>query len=318
MKKYLLVIFCVFAAVFGRADGGFAGAFLRMGLDARSESLGRAVSADKNNGFLFYSNPASLSSINNVEILSQYRMLSLDRKFMYIGAVYPLNNKNAGVAVGMLYTGTDDIEARDFDGVQFDTYSMNENMFHVSFAFSPKKFLSLGINNKILWVRLPEFDRRGETVSNLNFAFDIGARLSLPMVDSLHFGAVAKNIKGKYNWSSKTVWSKGTDKIDIFPTIYDFGVLFNPDYLYGFSIYGGSEISSNKNYLLKSGLEYIYSTVNQAIAFRMGNRDEILTFGMGYEYQMKQGIKVALDYAYVKEDITETNPSTISLRVILL
>ena len=322
MKKYIIAFLMTAAAVLSAIDnGGTAGAFLRYGLDARSEALGRAVTADNRSSFNFYYNPANLSGSRDYNVMLNYRSLSLDRTFAYSGFSMPLKEK-AVVAVGWLYSGTSDIEARDFDGVQFDTYSFNENMFHLSFALKLRENVSAGINLKLLYARLPEFGADGESITANSFMADLGGSWQVEQVEGLTVAAAIRDLGGKYSWDSKKYWSKGTTKIDEMPTTYDLGFSWETPYRKGLFINSGVEIGSLKNYKVKNGIEYTHAVENQQVALRLGtssytsdNKEFVtaLTFGAGYQFTIGK-ITSVFDYAFVKEDITPDNPHTISWR----
>ena len=77
--------------------------------------------ADGSNGFSFFYNPANIAFVTESEVMTNYRFLSMDRNFIYIGYLTPLNKniglkKEAVLAVGVLYAGVTDIDGRDNDG----------------------------------------------------------------------------------------------------------------------------------------------------------------------------------------------------------
>ncbi|MCG2760903.1 MAG: hypothetical protein L6407_06795, partial [Candidatus Delongbacteria bacterium] len=272
MKKILLILLVVITnAVLAMETAGMAGAFLRYGLDARSESLGRAMTADRKSAFSIFFNPSAASAVSEKQILTGMKILSMDRNFAYLTYVHPMR-ENATISVGILYSGTSDIEGRDKDGDQFATYSYNENMFYLNFGLKPKEFLSIGVSTKILWARYPEFDANSETVNSLTFAFDAGCNFFIPAYQDIVFGFVARNVKGKNSWDSSTVWTDGTATTDYYPETFSLGVSWNPEFNKDINFYGDINSNKFKDYGYGFGMEWSnkFEDKDSAIALRMG------------------------------------------------
>ncbi len=315
--KTAIIIFYLILLLFFKTEAsetsGQAGAFLRYGLDARSESLGRAVVADTSSAFSVFFNPATLSSVRERQILTGMKILSLDRKFAYLLYSQSAGEK-ASLSLGLLYTGTGGIEGRDRGGIQFATYSYNENLFYLSFGIMPKEYLSAGVSAKILWTRLPEFDSAGETVSSLTFAYDTGIVLHPPGTEGFTVGLSARNIKGKNSWDSSRVWSDGSASTDYFPISYSAGIswipVFNPDL--GFHFETNTFDFKTSGY--GAGIEWKKDFENKSgIMLRTGTVSGQLSFGLGYKF-FAAGKKIIFDYAYTNEGITRNDPHSLSWR----
>ncbi|MDD4204564.1 MAG: hypothetical protein PHH55_00595 [Candidatus Delongbacteria bacterium] len=315
MKKQLAIFILITAAFLAASEtAGYAGAFLRYGLDARSESLGRAVTADTRSAYSLFFNPASASHVTERQVLCGMKILSMDRKFAYLSYVHPIN-RGATVSGGILYTGTGDIEGRDKYGDQFATYSYNENLFYLNFGLRPKEFLSIGVTAKLIWARFPELDHSEETVSSLTFAYDIGAIAVLPKYTDLSFGLSARNVKGKNSWDSSDVWSDGSSSYDYFPVSWSAGAAWNPSFNRELSFYADINSIDLKDYGHGFGLEWIkkFENNNSSIAFRAGTVSGWLSLGFGYEFVISSK-KMIVDYAYTHEDISVWDPHTVSWR----
>ena len=126
MNYRILIIFLVVllsSLGFSRETGGYAGSFLRYGLDARGEALGRTMVSDvKVNTSSYYYNPSLVVNTINKNIFLNYRSLSFDRKFMYAGFSMPLR-KEAALALGILHTGTEDFDGTDSSGEIYDSFN---------------------------------------------------------------------------------------------------------------------------------------------------------------------------------------------------
>lgn len=322
MKKIVLMILLLSVSflqtVAARETGGYAGSFLRYGLDARSEAMGRAMVADVNSSFSAYFNPAAISYVESPEIMTNYRSLSLDRKFMYVGYAMPIKAKKiknkAAISVGYLYSGTSDIDSRDFDGNKIDTFSFNENMFHITFSIMPKDYISIGVTSKILYARFPEFNGLNETESSTGIAIDAGVNVAIPSYRDLKVALAVKDLKGKYSWDSKKVWSEGYQKTDNFPTTVLYGFSWSPKLYDGLVVNAALE-TREKDTIYNLGAEYKHDFDDKAVLIRGGSRDSSLAFGFGLEFDI-YGYTTVFDYAYTYEDITPDDPQTVSLRVL--
>lgn len=318
MKKIILIItFTLIASLSSTETAGMAGAFLRYGLDARSESLGRAMTADINSAYSIFFNPATASSVTEKQILTGMKILSMDRSFAYLSYVHPVKN-NAVISAGILYSGTSYIEARDKDGVQFDTFSHNENMFYLNFGIRPKEFLSIGVTTKLLWARFPEFDISGESVNSLTFAYDAGCNIFIPQYKGLILGVTAKNVKGKNTWDSSNVWTDGTATTDYYPISYSFGTAWYPEFNKEIGIYSDINSENFKSYGYGFGVEWSkrYEEKNSSVSFRLGTISGLLSAGFGYEFRLFDK-KMIIDYSYTQEDISEFDPHSLSWRFFL-
>ncbi|MBN2789525.1 MAG: hypothetical protein JXR69_05005 [Candidatus Delongbacteria bacterium] len=311
----ILILFISTINLFSEDIGGKAGSFLRYGLDARSESLGRSVIADKRSTFSSYFNPATAAFVTEKSIMTGMKVLAFDRNFAYLSYLMPVNN-NAGIGLGILYTGTDGIEGRDKDGNLFQEFSYNENLFYVSFGMRPKNFLTFGVNVKLLYARLPEGSADGETVSSLTFAFDVGATVIIPKTNDLVIGLSARNFKGKNEWNSNDVWSDGQASSDYYPATYSLGASWITPFNEDLGFYGSlsSEDFLNINYGL--GIELDKKYLEKIFSVRMGTISGDLTFGLGFEFSILK-MRSILDYSYTAEGISDFNPHTISWRFFL-
>ena len=318
MKKIISVIIISAAASLSCTEtAGMAGAFLRYGLDARSESLGRAMTADINSAYSIFFNPATASSVTEKQILTGMKILSMDRNFAYLSYVHPVKN-NAVISGGILYSGTDDIEGRDKNGDLFEMYSYNENMFYLNFGIRPKEYLSIGVTTKLIWARFPEFDTEGESVTSLTFAYDAGCNIFIPWYKGLILGVTAKNVKGKNVWDSSTTWTDGTATTDYYPATYSIGAAWYPEFNKEIGIYSDINSEDLKSYGYGFGVEWSkrYEEKNSAVFFRLGTISGWLSGGFGYEFKLIDK-KMIIDYSYTQEDISEFDPHSLSWRFFL-
>ncbi|MDA3839169.1 MAG: hypothetical protein PF574_09345 [Candidatus Delongbacteria bacterium] len=315
MKTTFIILITLVMNVFADDIAGQAGAFLRYGLDARSEALGRSVVADTKSTFSTYFNPATAAYTTETSIMTGMKILAFDRNFAYLSYLMPVNN-NAGIGVGILYSGTDEIEGRDTDGNFYKELSYNENLFYVSFGLRPKDFLTFGVNVKVLYARFPDFNAEEETVSSLTFAFDVGATVIIPKTNNLIIGLSARNFKGKNEWNSKDNWSDGQASSDYYPVSYTIGASWIPPFNEDLGFYGSLSSDEFENIHYGFGVELNQNFKENIFSIRGGTNSGDLSFGLGYEFFILKK-KVIMDYSYTAEGIAEFNPHTISWRFFL-
>ena len=145
MKKFIF-IFTLFAVsttfASSEGDGGYAGAFLRMGFEARTKALGDAFTAVPEGAVAGIYNPATLPNLNSRQAILSTSFLPLDRNLNYIGFAMPIRPKlksggkaqplEAGLAVGWINAGVDNIDGRDRSGNHTGDLSNSENAFFMS------------------------------------------------------------------------------------------------------------------------------------------------------------------------------------------
>ncbi len=304
IKKVFLftVIPILFSALLCYADdgdGGYAGAFLRMGLGARALGMGGAFTGVADDGFASSYNPAGIIQLENPVLSASYRLMDLDRKLSYIS--YHQSIKG-GAAIGgyWINSGVGDVETRDDRGEITGELTNYENAIDICFAKRVIKELTLGVN-----IRYSQYN-----LANLN-AYTMGVDYGMMFfpVAKLRLGLAVQNIGMRYSWVSSKYWQEfdkyGTDTDDNFPVNFRVGgsYLFLKDKLL-FSM--DMEKNSKQDTRLHLGAEY---RALENLAGRVGYDDGSLALGLGINYQLRS-VMIAIDYAYLSNDV-ELNPDHI-------
>lgn len=301
MKWKSLALVLNFAAVVNvLAQGGYAGAFLRNGLAARSEAMGRAyVAMAEGNEAAFY-NPASVAFFAHRELTTSVRVMSLDRTFAYASFGLPIHPKpdsagrvvNGGLSLSWIHARVDDISARDFDGEEYATLSNSENAFNLSFALQPNKRFAIGLTGKVVLNRLPGITREKGTLSTSSFGFDFGAMLQ--PVAGVRLGIAATNVNVKYTWKTEEVYERGTQNIDKFPRGFRAGIAVSrlKPWL---TLAADIENREFRDATVHFGA---LANVNELGQLRLGLNDGQPAFGAGYRFGLF-GKKSELHYAFV-------------------
>ncbi len=224
MKNAVLRGFCFLAAVsalhagdIGR--GGYAGSYLRMGLGARDMSMGGGSAALGIDAYTMFTNPSGLVFLEGHHATATANAMALDRRLFFLGYGQSVGGGKAGLfkaglALGWLCAGVQNIDARNFDGVQTGDLSFWENCFILSFAFYPAEFVSIGLNLKVLYSIFPGITDAGEGLSSSGLGLDFG--LTVRPLDNVRAGLVIKDVMAKHTWDSQSLYERGTQTVNPF------------------------------------------------------------------------------------------------------
>lgn len=266
-------------------NAGYAGAFLRMGLGARSTAMGNAGVASASDGFGVYYNPAGLAFMKEKHVAFTYSFLSFDRQFHFAGFSVPLE-PHAGVGVSWLHAGVKNIEGRTNTGQIDEIYKTGEDVFLLSFAnaFHPK--IAIGLNFKILRNQMLDISATG-------LGFDIGV-LYRPF-EWFATGLQLKDIGAGYTWNTQKLFGEeGSNYTEKFPQIVKLGLAIKPNQQLVFT--GDVEVSDQKVWQTHCGVEYIYRNLAY---LRIGMNNQAPTFGAGLAYGFLANTDTQLDYGLV-------------------
>lgn len=303
----MIPVFCFVLTTFSFADGdgGYAGAFLRMGLGARPRSMGNAFTAVVNGAYAGYYNPGTIPRCEFKEITFNYSLLALDRQFNHIGLSIPLRPAtkagekgvfNAGLHLGWVYAGVDNIDGRDSNGKHIGMFSNSENAFIFGFAIQPHSLVSVGLTAKVLYNRFPEVTKDDNALTSKGLGFDFG--ILVTPFSGLSLGLVIKDIRSQYTWNSESVWERGTSTYDHFPKIFRAGVAYK---ILSYNLLISADIEKNEKQSAKYhfGAEYI---IVNSLSLRAGMDHTEPAFGFGYLFKVWK-LDAILDYAYIYDEI---------------
>ncbi|MBN1967919.1 MAG: PorV/PorQ family protein [Candidatus Delongbacteria bacterium] len=311
--KIITILMILLASLVYSDNGSMAGSFLRYGMDARSEALGRAVVSDNTNyGYSYFFNPSNISLHKKNEVMVNYRKLALDRNLGSFSYIYPATEE-ASIAFNWNYAMTTDFDEYDNDGNKTGNFDYAENAICMTFGVKLKNELRIGFTGKYLWAVIPEFDSSEDNVNATGIALDIGAGYDLKIKgEIISLGAAARNIKGSFKWNSDKIYSDPKQITNDFPTSYDAGASYSPSFLKDLTIYSAYGTSSENYKEYRTGAEYSYQNGDNLFQFRAGHNNTNPAFGFGYSFAFKSVI-IASDIAYSIEE-TDENPVTLSLK----
>ncbi len=267
-----------------REAGGYAGAYLRMPVSARSAGLGNAVGSLPGTAESFIENPALPAQINARYFGSSFQFLTLDRSLHMVHLAFPLP-PSAGLAVAWVHAGVSNIEERDFSNRVTGELQTSQDAVYLGFANRIWKSLSVGINAKIFIDQLPEVTATG-------FGMDVGVYVSIP--ENLSLGFSVKDVSSKINWNTNDIYEFGSQRTDTYPTLYQFSgsyrykdiLLLTASYRGSFDIYptfhAGLEIKAGDHFAFRGGVD---------------NRMPVL--GVSTAYTVLGNISTRIDYAFL-------------------
>lgn len=291
--------------------GGTAGAFARMGYNARGMAMGNALTAMRHGAITTYYNPALAPFAEKQTASASVGFLSLDRHINFLN--YSQNAPpTAGFSIGLINAGVSRIDGRDNDGIHTEDYSTSENQFHLSFANKFDQRVSLGVTVKLYYFKLLD------QVSSTTVGFDFGALISA--TDELSLGIAVQDIGSKYKWDTTPIYGQsGTNTSDKFPTLYRGGLSYKLPESYGV-VSLDVEGSSEKTFVVRMGTEI---QIHEFVAIRGGlDRWNLNDNTIGTKPSLGFGLRKpfddwtpTLDYAFVFEPFTPEGMHIITLSV---
>ena len=308
MHKYLIII--ITSLSFAADYAGYSGAFLRMGTSARSLAMGSGFTAEIDQGFSAYHNPASVAFLNKRQLAFSHHALNLDRRLM-MSSISTGIPPTAGLGVAWVSSGVDNIQGRSTSGYKTQILSTSEDAIFISFAQRITPWLALGINVKILSHQLPMNESQ---LAGKGTGFDIGFMV-LPE-EKLRFAFMIQDLNTNYQWNTGQVF-EGEGRIykESFPTMYrlgttftfqriyfvgDIGVVANQDDILGMTMRFGGEYHISENYFIRGGFGNSRFSLGAGFNFTFLNlNDAFFDYAVVIEpHSASQGMIHVFTYAF--------------------
>ena len=309
MHKYLIII--ITSLSFAADYAGYSGTFLRMGTSARSLAMGSGFTAEIDQGFSAYHNPASVAFLNKRQLAFSHHALNLDRRLM-MSSISTGIPPTAGLGVAWVSSGVDNIQGRTTSGKKTDQIlSTSEDAIFISFAQRITPWLALGINVKILNHQLPMNESE---LAGKGTGFDIGFMV-LPE-EKLRFAFMIQDLNTNYQWNTGQVF-EGEGRIykESFPTMYrlgttftfqriyfvgDIGVVANQDDILGMTMRFGGEYHISENYFIRGGFGNSRFSLGAGLNFTFLNlNDAFFDYAVVIEpHSVSQGMIHVFTYAF--------------------
>ena len=308
MHKYLIII--ITSLSFAADYASYSGTFLRMGTSARSLAMGSGFTAEIDQGFSAYHNPASVAFLNKRQLAFSHHALNLDRRLM-MSSISTSIPPTAGLGVAWVSSGVDNIQGRSTSGYKTQILSTSEDAIFISFAQRITPWLALGINVKILNHQLPMNESE---LAGKGTGFDIGFMV-LPE-EKLRFAFMIQDLNTNYHWNTGQVF-EGEGRIykESFPTMYrlgttftfqriyfvgDIGVVANQDDILGMTMRFGGEYQLSENYFIRGGFGNSRFSLGAGFNFTFLNlNDAFFDYAVVIEpHSASQGMIHVFTYAF--------------------
>jgi len=314
MRKIIL-IFLFPLILLADGNGGYAGAFLRLGLGAKNIALGNSGIAGSSDGYSFYYNPAITGFAKGKTVSLSYSFMSLDRRFNFIGFTMEAPPV-AGFSVGWINSGVSDLPSVSGIGEFGSSIDHSINAAFFNFARQFGKNLSLGLTIKYVWESI---QAGTDHYFSGGWGWDLGAEYKLN--NSLTFALVARDIGTKFKANTDKIFEHGGTTIDRFPSLYLAGLHYQLPLEWLSTSYDFE--TSDKNAIEHHlGLEASY---RQAVVLRLGYYTRGgLTYGAGINlhelHPERKGILGRLgqlDYAFLPSVYDEGSSHIFSWQIYL-
>jgi hypothetical protein len=298
MKKIIIIL--VLLSYAGAQDwGGQSGGFLRMGITARSIAMGGGFTAELDQSFSTFHNPAWAAFLIHRQLGSSYTNLTMGRRLAatsFATSIPP----TAGVGVAWVFAGVNDIQGRYSTGMKSSKMQTGENALMITFAQRIVPWISVGANFKLLKYDLPITE--SDQISGSGIGFDIGLLIKAGTYSTL--GIMVQDLSSNYQWNTNEIYTQGGPYKDEFPTIYRIGSRYNNK---GLIIIGDVGVITDHNtytgFLPRLGVEYGFL---DQYYFRGGYGNGRMAFGIGYEYGLFKPRDSHIDYAFSMDWVSQT------------
>ena len=292
MRKIILLILVL---SIGKSEfgGGYAGAPMRYGSNAREIALAGALIAESNTGFHQFSNPALLPNVDNIEFGVSYFQMSLDRSIQLLTVNRKLPPK-AGAGLSIFRAGVDNIQGRDYYGNKTEMLSSNDIYGMLSFGVSFTSKVSAGLNLKIMFNELlAKYDELSPKFNSQGIGLDFGFLYNFS--NNLSFGGKYSNILAGTTWKVDLDDQQKSYEEQL-PQILSAGIKYQiiPEAKLLVQWDGIRSADHEFESKYRVGLEYIYDGI---FMLRSGLNNFSPTFGFGLIISAWNQKNIQMDYS---------------------
>lgn len=185
------------------------GAFARNGFSARGIAMANTLVADLSGEASPYYNPALAPYHSGQNLSASAAFLSMDRELQFLQFATPIR-PSAGIAVGLIHAGVDNIDGRDASGYHTETLSTDEFALFLAFGNRFGERLSAGTALKLY---------RADVFETVDPALTLGldAGVTYAVTPQLHVGLVVADLLARYSWDTSAALENGRTTTDRFP-----------------------------------------------------------------------------------------------------
>jgi hypothetical protein len=288
-------------------NGGYAGAYLRMGVGARAIALGNSGVAAPLDAFSAYYNAAAFGSSERRMVALSYGFLSLDRHQGFVSFSMRIPPA-AGFSIGWIENGIGNIKSYNSIGEQTGDIHYSNNT--VLFSFGRKLFLriSMGVTIKIMFENINDGTSQFD-YSSRGVGFDLGWHYDI--TDNFVLGYQICDINSKLKANTEKIFDLGGTTVDRFPLIQKAGIFYRTP-LAWLRIMNDLEWSNKGDIRNHLGIEAVRG---KNLALRLGLNGTHPVFGAGMDFKIGRNDSL-LDYAFVPSLIDEGSSHYFSWQII--
>jgi hypothetical protein len=294
-------------------DGGYAGAFLKMAVEARPTAMGGAYIAVSDDPAGQLHNPAGTAAITKKVFTSSYRAMKLGRSLGFLSVVFPARLESV-LGLSWLYAGYGEVEEREANS--FATGKMvssSEHVFAINFAKKFVPYLSLG--TKLNYYHKNVADLTSNSIGiNLGAVFYIDSLFEYGVMEGkfltdIRGGFVIENAAAKYVWEYEEV-ALAPSQTDDFPIVVGFGAsgrTLDRNLLFALDIVK----NARQDALIRFGAEYNFDNM---FLIRSGLDDGVITAGAGFKFEV-QSLTFSINYAFSDDRVGEGSDHIITFDI---
>lgn len=337
--KHILIFFVLLLpAVTFAQNGGFAGAFTRIGFGPRGLAMGNTLSSVTSEGVYAYYNPALAGSAREgSQVDLSVAALEFDRSLQHFSASFKLP-PNAGINLYLTHAGVKDIDGRTQSGFHTGFFSTNEYQVAGAFGVQLGKRTYGGIG-----VKINASDFNEDLSIATNFGLDAG--IIAGITSKINLAVAIQDLFSEYNFNSEDLFgTTGAPNVtNSFPTRFKFAVSYNEEKWLLSSefevrvqeseiieketivLQGRPEVTENKSTIHTSsgifrigGLYHIHERITLRGGFRIMDTADSGSdsYSTGFSLHLPfDKFAPSVDYAFVIEPYQVSNMHVFSLRL---
>jgi len=164
---FTFYFFLLFTSSYAGGPGTAAGAFLKIGVGAKSVAMGEASTAVANDASAIYWNPAAVSKLSQKEISLMHNVWLAGINHDFLGYVHPFSRFNFGIAVILLTMEPIPLTTMETTWLTTENFTANSNAVLLNFSRKEKYFL-WGLNLKFVQEKIYNYSASA-------YAVDLGA-----------------------------------------------------------------------------------------------------------------------------------------------
>lgn len=226
LKFHFLPVFTIFFLILvpdmvQAQNGGFAGAYSRMGFGPRGMGMGNAMSSVTAEGIFAHYNPAlAAAKVDGIQLDLSTAAMSFDRTLSTANAAFALPPK-AGLSVSLINANVSNIDGRSQSGYHTDNFSTHQYQFSTAFGLRASSRVYLGVG-----VKLNVADLHQEVPTATTVGIDFGALVRA--TDHLNVSFTVQDLLASYQWDSSNLYNlQGSRNLtNDFPTRFIWGASY--------------------------------------------------------------------------------------------